>query len=108
MARLGPVTDRDAEKITWFGHAGSLDRDSQTVRFYGESGKQDAARTINVAVSWAALEALEGQQTEVRDRLRYTRIFEDHRARFEAIAERKVAQDAPLSGGYLLIGPEDL
>lgn len=102
------MTDRDETTIEWFGHPGSLDRESRSLRFHGEQGRGDEARTINVAVRWEALEALEEQQTEVRDRLRYSQLFDANRSRFEAIAERKLARGAALSDGYLVIGPEDL
>lgn len=94
--------------IRWFGHAGTLDRDSRSVRFHGERGRGDTAETLNVAVRWEALEALEGQRSEVRDRARYGAIFEANRSRLEALAEQLLAAGAPLQRGYLVIGPDDL
>lgn len=108
LGKAPTVTERDETRIEWFGHPGSLDRESRTLRFHGELGRGEEARTINVAVRWEALEALEGRQTEVRDRLRYGQLFEANRSRFEAIAARKVTRGDALSRGYLVIGPEDL
>lgn len=106
--KVPTVTERDSGSIEWFGHAGSLHRESRSLRFYGEVGEEGEERTLNVAVLWETLEALEGQQSEVRDHLRYGPIFEANRSRLEQIAERKYASGAPLHDGYLLIEPEDL
>lgn len=94
--------------IQWFGHKGTLDRESRSVRFYGEIEGDDEAATVNVAVRWEALEALEVQQTEVRDSIRYIELFEANRDRFEAIASRLLAEGSALQRGYLVIGPEHL
>ena len=103
-----PATDEPAGGVEWFAHSPSLHRESRSIRFHGELGEGDEARTVNVAVAWEALEALEEQQTEVRDRLRYTQLFEAHRERFQAIAERKLTQGDALEKGYLVIRSEDL
>ncbi|WP_366556783.1 DUF1488 family protein [Aquibaculum sediminis] len=102
------MSEENKDDIRWFGHAPSLDRASRSLHFHGEVGRGEEARTINVAVRWEALEALEGQQSEVRDRARYSAIFEEHRGRFEAIAAKLHRRDTPLQDGYLVIGPEHL
>lgn len=102
------MSEENKDDIRWFGHPPSLDRASRSLRFHGEIGRGEAARTVNVAVRWKALEALEGQQSEVRDRARYSAIFEEHRGRFETIAADLHRRDTPLQNGYLVIGPEHL
>lgn len=108
MTETWIVSDRPSPSIQWFAHPGSLHRDSRSLRFHGEVGRGEDARTVNVAVSWEALEALETQQSEVRDHLRYSEIFEANREKLTAIAERKLARGDGLTDGYLTIGLEDL